>query len=202
MKCGVPETYKSPRGDCLAVGRSFRIGGTAFRAGPLLLGSLFTLIFASSALGAGASVRSGSEAAHNGSASPSTNGRHDPNQAAGANGCGDMCGGCMGGGGESPAKTPTVVAETPAVVTTPTAGATETAGGSVSAAPAAVVASVPGAAAITVRPRTQSKTAAKKPVKRIVKRRVKKHHSKASHGSTEQSLARPLLPGKRAAFTG
>jgi hypothetical protein len=211
MKNGVPPTFMSPCGDCLAVSwrPSFRVGGTVFRAGLLLLGSLFALIFASSAFGAGASVRSGSDAAHGGSASPASKGRHDPNQAAGANGCADMCGGCMGGGGESPSKTPAVVAETPVlvtkapvVVTRPTSGATETAAGAVSVARPAAVAPVPGPAAITLPPRTQSKTAARKPVKRTVEGRVKKHHSKASHGATEKSLARPVLPGQRPGFTG
>ena len=210
MKNGVPQTPGSPYGDGLAVSRCprFRVGSAAFRAALLLLGSLFVLIFASSAIGAGTTVRPGSDAAHNGSASAAAKGRHDPNQGAGANGCADMCGGCMGGG-ESPAKTPTVVAETPVVVTKapvvvtqPTVGVTETATGSVSATKAAAVASVPGPAAITVPPRSRSKTEAKKPMKRIVKRRVKNHHSKAKHGATEQSLARPVLPGQRPAFTG
>lgn len=64
MNSGVPPTYESPTDDSLAVSRRsfFRTGRKTFRAGLLLLGSLSTLIFASSALGATATVGLGSAA--------------------------------------------------------------------------------------------------------------------------------------------
>ena len=211
MESGVPQTYESPRGDCLVVSRrpSFRVGGIAFRAGLLLLGSLFTLIFASSALGA--TVHSGSDAARSGSASSATKGRNDPNQAAGRAGCGDMCGGCMGsggsGGGEKLANTPTVVTEPPAViVTAPTAGPTQTVAAGVPATSAAAVAPVAGATMISAGRPIRSITTAKKPLKKL-KRHVRKHRRKPHGAGTQRSLSRPplaqpVLPNERAAFTG
>jgi hypothetical protein len=64
MNRGVPKTYESPLSDSLAVSRRpfSRARGKTFRAGLLLLGSLSSLIFASSALGATASVGLGSGA--------------------------------------------------------------------------------------------------------------------------------------------
>jgi len=200
MKCGVPQMHKSPPGDCLAVCRRplFRAGGAASRVGLLLLGSLSMLIFTSSALGASAS-----------------NGRHGPSQAAGGSGCVDMptCSGCSsggggggGGGGERVTKTTPVVTKTTPVVTEATAGSTETASGGVSAASPVVIPPVPET--ITVRPPIQpaAKAAAKKPVKKPVKspakKRLKKHHARVRDGASEQSFARPVLPGRRAAFTG
>lgn len=67
MNRGVPQTYELPTGDSLAVSRRpvARAAGRAFRArvpGLLLLGLLSTCIFASSALGATATVGLGSAA--------------------------------------------------------------------------------------------------------------------------------------------
>jgi Ice-binding-like len=64
MKSGVPPTYESPKHDSLAVNRrpSLHAGRKTFQAGLLLLGSLSTLIFANSALGAPATVGLGSAA--------------------------------------------------------------------------------------------------------------------------------------------
>jgi hypothetical protein len=64
MNSGVPPTCESPTNDSLAVSRRpfFRTGHKRFRAGLLLLGLLSTLIFASSALGATATVGLGSAA--------------------------------------------------------------------------------------------------------------------------------------------
>jgi hypothetical protein len=58
MLNGVPPTYQSLSGDSLAVPRRpvLRAGRRTFRAGLLLVGSLSTLVFASSALGATATV--------------------------------------------------------------------------------------------------------------------------------------------------
>jgi Ice-binding-like len=58
MNSGVPPTYESPRSDSLVVSRRpcLRASRKTFRAGLLLLGSLSTLIFASSAMGAAATV--------------------------------------------------------------------------------------------------------------------------------------------------
>jgi hypothetical protein len=196
MKRGVPQMYESPSGDCLAACRRpfFRAGGAASRVGPLLLGSLFMLVFASSALGASAS-----------------NGRHGSRQAAGETRCVDMptCSGCSGrsGGGESVAETPPVVAKTTPVVTEAipvvteaTGGVTETAGGEVSAADAVIIPAVPPKIRVSVRPpvRRAPKGTLKKPTKKA----AKKHHARAHGGTSEQTFARPVLPGKRAAFTG
>jgi hypothetical protein len=207
MKCGVPQMYESPCGDCLAVCRRpfLRAGGAASRVGLLLLGSLFMLIFASTALGASAS-----------------SGRHDPTRAADETPCVDMptCSGCSGrggGGGESkttPVVTKTtpvvteaapVVTEAAPVVTEASAGVTETASGAVSAADAVVVPAIPAKIAISVRPpvRLAPKGTLKKPKRAVTtKRAVKKHHARAHGGTSEQTFARPVLPGKRAAFTG
>ncbi len=129
-----------------------------------------------------------------------------------------MCGGCMGG--ETPPKkppvvpktpvvvpktpvvvvktpvvvpkTPVVVTETPVVVKTPVVvtetpvAVTEPPAGGASASKEATVV-LPAPVAIAIR----AKTKARKPVTK----RAKKPHRKAS-------LARPVLPGKRAAFTG
>jgi hypothetical protein len=64
MKSGVPPTYESLKADSLAVNRRpfLHAGRKTLRAGLLLLGSLSTLIFASSALGAPATVGLGSAA--------------------------------------------------------------------------------------------------------------------------------------------
>jgi hypothetical protein len=64
MNSGVPPKYKSPSSDSLAVSRrsALRAGRRTFRVGLLLLGSLSTLLFASSALGATATVGLGSAA--------------------------------------------------------------------------------------------------------------------------------------------
>ncbi len=64
MNSGVRPTYESPSDDSLAVSRhpNFRAGRKTFRIGLLLLGSLSTLLFASSALGAPATVGLGSAA--------------------------------------------------------------------------------------------------------------------------------------------
>ena len=64
MQSGVPRMYESLSGDSLAISRRpvFRAGGKMCRAGLLLLGSLSTLLFASSALGASATVGLGSAA--------------------------------------------------------------------------------------------------------------------------------------------
>ncbi len=52
MNSGVPQTYESPSGGSPAVSRSSRrLGGRTLRVGLLLLGSLSSLLFASSALG-------------------------------------------------------------------------------------------------------------------------------------------------------
>jgi hypothetical protein len=58
MNVGVPRKHESPTRDSLAMSRrsALRAGGRTFRVGLILLGSLSTLIFASSALGATASV--------------------------------------------------------------------------------------------------------------------------------------------------
>jgi len=202
MKSGVPQMHKSPTGGYLAACRRpfSRAGGVASRAGLLLFGLLFMLTFTSSALGAS-----------------SSNGRHDPGSAAGNTRCVDMptCSGCSsgggGGGGESVAETTPVVTKTTPVVTQPTpvvaeptAGVTETAGDAVSVARAVVVPPLPATITVAVRPpvRPAAKPAAKKPVKKLAKKRVKKHHARVHHGATEQSFARPVLPGSRAAFTG
>jgi len=170
----------------------------AVSAGVLLLGSLFMLTFASSAL-----------AVNSGSASPAGKGYHNPSQPGGASGCTDMCGGCTEGGGESLTKTPTFAPEAPIVtppsapvVTPPSAPATTTPTGGETIAKATVLAPVPVRAAPAVRPPLRSVTKAKKPVEKFVTRHLKKHHSSVRHGATEQSLARPPLAGSRAAFTG
>ena len=64
MNSGVPQTYESPISDSLAVSPRplFRAGGKTFQVGLLLLGLLSTLLFASSALGATATVGLGSAA--------------------------------------------------------------------------------------------------------------------------------------------
>jgi hypothetical protein len=64
MNSGVPQTYESLFSDSLAVSRRplFRAGGKMFRVGLLLLGLLSTMLFASSALGATATVGLGSAA--------------------------------------------------------------------------------------------------------------------------------------------
>jgi hypothetical protein len=64
MNSGVPSKYESPSSDSLAVSRRSapRAGRRMFRVGLLLLGSLSTLLFASSALGATATVGLGSAA--------------------------------------------------------------------------------------------------------------------------------------------
>ncbi len=64
MRYGVPRSYESPAGDSLAASRRplLRAGRKTLRAGALLLGSLSTLIFASSALGAPATVGLGTAA--------------------------------------------------------------------------------------------------------------------------------------------
>jgi hypothetical protein len=224
MKCGVPKTYESPRGDFLAVGqRPFsRTMGNTFRAGLVMLGSLSTLLFASSALGA--TERSGSDASaartasggdHSQAASHQSSGHSSRSHDSGG-------GGCTGGGGSPPAGSPPVgsppVGSPPAgvKVTEPTGGVTETTGsvketpaGGVEAATASAAPAAPGVVTITVRPASGSSTTtvkaaakrAKKPAKKPVKRRVKKH-PKADGAGTERSYARSPLPNKRAAFTG
>jgi hypothetical protein len=64
MNSGVPSKHESPSSDYLAVNRrsASRAGRRTFRVGLLLLGSLSTLLFASSALGATATVGLGSAA--------------------------------------------------------------------------------------------------------------------------------------------
>ena len=64
MNGGVPRTYESLFSDAFAVSRRplFRAGGKMFRVGFLLLGLLSTMLFASSALGATATVGLGSAA--------------------------------------------------------------------------------------------------------------------------------------------
>src|SRR6202167_3372237 len=64
MNHGVPPKYESPFNDSPAVSRrsTLRAGRKTLRAGLLLLGSLSTLLFASSALGASATVGLGSAA--------------------------------------------------------------------------------------------------------------------------------------------
>ncbi len=64
MNGGVPGTYESLFSDAFAVSRRplFRAGGKMFRVGFLLLGLLSTMLFASSALGATATVGLGSAA--------------------------------------------------------------------------------------------------------------------------------------------
>jgi hypothetical protein len=64
MNSGVPPKYESPSSDSHAVSRRsvLRAGRRTFRVGLLLLGSLSTLLFASSALGATATVGLGSAA--------------------------------------------------------------------------------------------------------------------------------------------
>jgi Ice-binding-like len=64
MNRGVPKTYESPKSDSLAVSRRplFRAGRKTYRAGLVLIGSLSSLIFATSAMGATASVGLGSGA--------------------------------------------------------------------------------------------------------------------------------------------
>jgi hypothetical protein len=64
MNSGVPPEYESPSSDSLAVSRrsALQAGRRTFRVGLLLLGSLSTLLFASSALGATATVGLGSAA--------------------------------------------------------------------------------------------------------------------------------------------
>lgn len=62
MHAGVPSTFQSPNGDSLAASppSNPRAAHKTFRAAALLLGSLSTLLFASSALGAAATVGLGS----------------------------------------------------------------------------------------------------------------------------------------------
>lgn len=64
MKSGVPQKYQSPLSDSLASSRRPlpRVGRRTLRVGLLLLGSMSTLLFASSALGAPATVGLGSSA--------------------------------------------------------------------------------------------------------------------------------------------
>jgi hypothetical protein len=64
MNQGVPPKDESPSSDSLAVSRrsALRAGRKTFRAGLLLLGSLSTMLFASSALGATATVGLGKAA--------------------------------------------------------------------------------------------------------------------------------------------
>ncbi|MGO9249749.1 MAG: ice-binding family protein [Solirubrobacteraceae bacterium] len=64
MNVGVPQQHESPDGGSLAVGRRspLRAGRRTFRVGLILLGSLTSLIFASSALGATATVGLGTAA--------------------------------------------------------------------------------------------------------------------------------------------
>jgi hypothetical protein len=64
MNSGVPQTHKSLFSDSLAVSRppAFRTGGKRLRVGLVLLGLISTLVFASSAMGATATVGLGSAA--------------------------------------------------------------------------------------------------------------------------------------------
>ncbi len=64
MNQGVPPKFESPSSDSLAVSRrsALRVGRKTLRAGLLLLGTLSTLLFASSALGATATVGLGKAA--------------------------------------------------------------------------------------------------------------------------------------------
>jgi len=111
------------------------------------------------------------------------------------------------GCGAGPVKTPTVVPEAPAVpvlsapvVTPPSAPATTTpAGGETVAKPTAPL---PATVAPAVRPPIRSVTKAKKPTEKFVTTHASKHHLNVRHGHTERSLARPVLRGRRPAFTG
>ena len=64
MQSGVPQTYESLSGDSLAVSRrpASRVASKIFGVGTLMLGLLSALLFASSALGASATVGLGSAA--------------------------------------------------------------------------------------------------------------------------------------------
>jgi Ice-binding-like len=64
MNCGVPQMHESPLSDSLVANRRplFDAGGRIFRVGLLLLGSLSTLLFASSALASPATVGLGTAA--------------------------------------------------------------------------------------------------------------------------------------------
>src|SRR6202453_4221953 len=64
MNHGVPPKHTSPCGDCLTVSRrsTFRAGRKTFQVALFLLASLSTLLFASSALGATATVGLGTAA--------------------------------------------------------------------------------------------------------------------------------------------
>ncbi len=192
MNRGVPQSRKSLPGDCLAVSQRpfLRATGNTFRAALPLLGTLYALTFASSALGATATGRSG----------PS--GQAGYHSSRGHGGCMSHSGGggTEGGGGN---ETPAVVKETPAVVKE-TAGAGSSAPGVV--LPAAVPVAVPAAVATTPRPTvtatTTPKKAAKRTTRRITKKRTKEHHAPSAGETTERSLARAPLPHERAAFTG
>src|SRR5277367_5842841 len=101
MNRGVPQTRKSLPGDSLAVSQRpfLRATGNAFRAALPVLGTVYALTFASSALGATAAGRSGSA----GQASSRTSNGNA---------------GCMGySGGETKSvgakETPAVAKETP-----------------------------------------------------------------------------------------
>jgi hypothetical protein len=191
MNRGVPQSRKSLPGDCLEVSQRpfLRVTGSTFRAALPVLGTVYALTFASSALGATAAGRSVSA------------GQASSRWSSGHSGCTAHSGG--GTEGLSGKETPAVVKETPSAPT-------ETAAGGASppsaVTPAVVPAAVPAVLASPPRPTvtasTTPKKAEKRTTKRVTKRPAKKHHPASAGETTERSLARPPLPNKRAAFTG
>jgi hypothetical protein len=191
MNSGVPQTYESPLGDCLATTRRpfMRAGCNSSRVGLVLLGSLSTLIFASSALGATATGRSGS--AHHGVA-PACKGHH-------------------GGGEKTPdvpvppiEPTPPVEPKPPTEPTPPVEPVPPVGGGNtvVEVTTPIAAAAVPVAApsTTTAKPLVVPKTTLKQPARKAAKKHPKKQRARA--GAKERTFARSALPSKRAAFTG
>jgi hypothetical protein len=192
MNSGVPQTYESPLGDCLATPRRpfMRAGGNSSRVGFILLGSLSTLIFASSALGETATGRSGS--AHHGVA--------------------PACKGHGGGGKNTPVvpiapvePTPPVVEPKPPTGPTPPVNPVPPVGGGNTVVEtttpiAAAAAPVAPPSTTTAKPLLVPKTTLKQPARKAAKRHPKKHRARA--GARERTFARSALPNKRAAFTG
>lgn len=191
MNRGVPQMRKSPPGDRLAVSQRpfLRVTGNTFRAALPVLGSVYALTFASSALGETAAGRTG----------PAT---HPSSRSSGGQA------GCMGhssgGGSESGGakETPAVVKETPSdAKETAVGGASTPSVAAPAAVPAAVPAALPAAPPPTVKASTTPKRAEKRTTKRTTKRSARKHHPRSGE-TTARTLARSPLPNKRAAFTG
>ena len=194
MNSGVPQTYKSPSGDCLAAIRRplMRVGAPS-RVGLLLLAPISMLIFASSALGASGTGRSGSPEHHESGT------------------------GCPGMGHGGSGKQPPIVPSPPVSGGSQSgddSGAGTGTATSVVVTPAAAVAAPLALPATTSVPppavpkstlklkRPAVKSTLKRPRRKSAKKRGRKHHAQADGGSSERTFARSALPHKRPAFTG